>query len=180
MSSGWRASILIIVAVLVWTGEANGTTLTLPVAVAQLAREKSAAESAAVQVKRRFAKQPAVYQGAEILYSSAKVSFDGLIAGLKIHLIEDRAIPDSPDFRASLERAVAQSQTFVLFARSVQSDTPMRVTPQAISDIIADAVRSVMEAAVSIWMAYRQSTAERRASLIEQVERLSWTPFDRL
>src|SRR5215469_14639931 len=129
------------------------TEPTLSDAVAVPEKERSAAEQYAVFLASVGRKDVDTYVRGIQLYADAKADFDGLIAALRIDLIEGRNPAQSPKFAAALQAAAEKRVAFTNFV----SDKVVGKTEGAkpgLTDavkVVPDLVKAITDAGLAIW-----------------------------
>ena len=152
---------------------------TLSDAVAVLEKERSAAEQYAVFLGSVGRKDVDAYVRGIQLYADAKADFDGLIAALRIDLIEGRNPAQSPKFTAALQAAAEKRVAFTNFV----SDKVVGKTEGAkpglmdVVRVVPDLVKAITDAGLAIWEAFRKGSKEHRDAILSEIDHLRWRSF---
>lgn len=148
-------------------------------AVGVLAKEQSAAEQYAVILATVGRKNIDAYVRGIQLYADAKAEFDGLIAQLRLDLIEGHDPTKSPKFAAALEAAARSRVAFTNFV----TDEVVRKTEGAkpglidVVKVVPDLVTAITDAGLKIWNAYSTASRERREAILSEIDHLRWRSF---
>ena len=153
-------------------------TPTLSDAVAVLEKERSAAEHAVI-LATAGRKDIGLYVRGIQLYADAKAEFDGLIAALRIDLIEGRNPAQSQKFAAALQGAAEKRIAFTNFV----SDQVVGKTEGAkagladVVKVVPDLVKAITDAGLAIWDNFRKANKERRDAILNEIDHLRWRSF---
>ena len=151
-------------------------------AVDRLAQEKVLAEGCASILKSFADHAPMARVQGQRLYARAKADMDGLVALLIIILTTERSPAETPGVGQRLEAVAAQRRAL---CRHVDAAAGTAVRQQfgriRAADLLAqgsaDAVRSMIDAAVQIWQAYRGADQVDREAIISGIEAARWPPY---
>jgi hypothetical protein len=152
---------------------------TLSDAVAVLERERSAAEQYAVILATVGRKDVILYVRGIQLYADAKADFDGLIAELRVDLIEGRSPGQSSKFAAALQAAAEKRIVFTNFV-SDQIVGRIQGARPGLTDVVKvvpDLVKAITEAGVAIWDAFSKASKEHRDAILSEIDHLRWRSF---
>ena len=145
-------------------------------AVAELAGERTRAEACVSLLKRYAAGNAAALGEGEWAYAEAKADMDGVIAALVVALVEDDDEPLSFDgLRAQLEQAVALRETFC--AEALALAPPSEGTKSPMTDVLAKALGSLIDAAKEIYLYHQEEDVLVRKTIQTQVEGTRWRSF---
>jgi len=148
-------------------------------AVGVLARERSAAEQYAVILATVGRKDIDVYVRGIQLYADAKAEFDGLIAQLRVDLIEGRNPTRSSKFATALEAAAKSRIAFTNFVSDQVVGKIEGAKPGLIDvvKVVPDLVKAITDAGLAIWEAFAKADKERRDAVLSEVDHLRWRAF---
>jgi hypothetical protein len=148
-------------------------------AVAVLEKERSAAEQYAVILATVGRKDANLYVRGIQLYAEAKAEFDGLIAALRIDLIEGRNPTKSQSFATALQGAAEKRIAFTDFVSDevVGKVEGARLDLLSVVKVVPDLVKAVTDAGLAIWGAFSKARTERREAMLAEFERLRWRSF---
>ena len=148
-------------------------------AVAVLEKERSAAEQYAVILATVGRKDANLYVRGIQLYADAKAEFDGLIAALRIDLIEGRNPAKSQRFAAALQGAAEKRIAFTDFVSDevVGKVEGARLGLLDVVKVVPDLVKAVTDAGLAIWDTFSKARKERREAMLAEIEHLRWRSF---
>jgi hypothetical protein len=171
-----RRPLLILLALCAFGTALHAEEINWQEAVAQLARERTLAETCAGLLKKYGDKTT---QGRlSVFYDNAKAEYDGVIAGLVVALARKAQPETLPDLQARLERGFNERE---IFCRSVDPLVPkVHGQKSPIADILEGTVKPVIDALVSIWSRTRDDDALMRKTIQTQLEATSWPTFDKV
>jgi hypothetical protein len=151
-------------------------------AVGTLAREKSAAEQYAVVLSMAAKQDMPRYLRGISLYADAKSEFDGLVTQLVFDLKSGNDLAASPKFSTALATAAEKRVTFTDFVSDevVGRLEGTRAELLAISKLVPEIVKSLTNAGLAIWKAFRLARKERQTAILDELERLKWRSFAEL
>jgi hypothetical protein len=145
-------------------------------AVAQLAQERTRAETCVGWLKR-YGDAAAKERGA-LAYGDAKAEYDAVIAGLVVALARKAQPASLPDLQARLQRGFALREAF---CTSVQRLVPPNSGQKGpITDVVTGVAKPVIDAVVAIWSRVRDDDALMRKTIQTQLEATSWLAFDKV
>jgi hypothetical protein len=152
---------------------------TLSDAVGVLAKEQSAAEQYAVILATVGRKDVASYVRGIQLYADAKAEFDGLIAELKIDLIDGRDPAKSQKFAAAMQAAAKSRIAFTDFVSDdvVGKQTGAKPGLMDVVKVVPELVTALTDAGLKIWNAYTSASKERRDAILSEIDHLRWRAF---
>ena len=166
---------------LLWmlVGTPAADTSTLSDAVGVLESERSAAESYAEILATVGRKDVEVYVHGIQLYADAKAAFDGLIAQLRIDLIDGRDPAQSPRFAAALRGAAEKRIAFTNYVsdRVVGHIEGARPGLPDVVKAVPDLVKAITDAGLAIWGAFRDANKEHRDAILNEIDHLRWRAF---
>ena len=148
-------------------------------AVAVLERERSAAEQYAVILATVGRKDANLYVRGIQLYADAKAEFDGLIAALRIDLIEGRNPAKSPKFATALQGAAEKRIAFTDFVGDevVGKVEGAKLDLLSVVKVVPDLVKAITDAGLAIWDAFSKAGKQRRDAMLSEIEHLRWRSF---
>ena len=152
---------------------------TLSDAVAVLEKERSAAEQYAVFLASVGRKDVDTYLRGIQLYADAKADFDGLIAALRLDLIEGHNPAQSPKFAAALQVAAEKRVAFTNFVSDKVVGKAEGARPGLIDvvKVVPDLVKAITDAGLAIWEAFRKGSKERQDAILSEIDHLRWRSF---
>jgi hypothetical protein len=161
------------------TAASAATEATLSDAVAVLEKERSSAEQYAVFLASVGRKDVDAYVRGIQLYADAKADFDGLIAALRIDLIEGRNPAQSPKFSAALQAAAEKRIAFTSFVsdKVVGKTEGARPGLTDVVKVVPDLVKAVTDAGLAIWEVFRKGSKERQDAILSEIDHLRWRSF---
>ena len=150
-------------------------------AVRVLAHEKSAAEQYAVILSAVAKHDTAQYLRGFTLYADAKSEFDGLITELRLDLESGRDPADSAKFDEALKTAAERRVTFTSFVSdAVDKLQGARPGLPEVIEAVPELVKVIADAGLAIWKEFREAGQQRRDTILSELKRLEWQPFDEL
>ena len=152
---------------------------TLSDAVAVLEKERSAAEQYAVVLATVGRKDIDRYVRGIQLYADAKAEFDGLIAALRVDLIEGNNPAKSQRFATALQGAAKKRIAFTDFVSDEVVGKVEGARPGLLDvvKVVPDLVNAITDAGLAIWDAFRKANKERREAILAEIDRLRWRSF---
>jgi hypothetical protein len=144
-------------------------------AVAELASERTRAESCVALIKRNAAGNGELLAQGDWAYTEAKADMDGVIAGLVVALAEDAPPVSLEVLNRQLERAVTLRQEFC--ATALAMSPPTSGTKALGLDVLAKTLSSLIDAAKEIYLQHREEDVLARKTIQTQVESTRWRPF---
>jgi hypothetical protein len=148
-------------------------------AVAVLEKERSAAEQYAVILATVGRKDANLYVRGIQLYADAKAEFDGLIAALRIDLIEGRNPAQSQKFAAALQGAAEKRIAFTNFVSDQVVGKTEGAKPGLVDvvKVVPDLVKAITDAGLAIWDNFTKANKERRDAILNEIDHLRWRSF---
>jgi hypothetical protein len=148
-------------------------------AVAVLERERSVAEQYAVILATVGRKDVNQYVRGIQLYADAKAEFDGLIAALRLNLIEGNNPARSPKFSTALQAAAEKRIAFTNFVSDHVVGRIEGAKPGLLDavKVVPDLVKAITDAGLAIWDTFRKGSKERREEILAEIDRLRWRSF---
>jgi hypothetical protein len=152
---------------------------TLSEAVAVLEKERSAAEQYSVLLASVGRKDADAYVRGIQLYADAKADFDGLIAALRVDLIEGRNPVQSPKSTAALQAAAEKRVAFTNFVsdKVVGKTKGARPGLLEVVKVVPDLVKAITDAGLAMWEAFRKESKEHRDAILSEIDHLRWRSF---
>lgn len=151
---------------------------TLSDAIRFFAHEKSAAEQYGVILITLGKADVALYLRGIQLYADAKAEFDGLIAQLRFELQTGQEPARSAKFNEVLKAAAEKRVAFTSFVAEEISKMPgARPGLPSVIEAVPELVKAITSAGLSVWKAFREAAAERRAAILNELDHLQWQPF---
>ena len=151
-------------------------TDTLATVVGRLATQKSEAEQLAKRVKANHRPAEAIYGLLETYYGNAKAKHDGVVAALRVALIQDRDPAKDPNLQAVLRDALTLGRGFIEFAKAAAQPKPA-INPKSIGEVVAQAITATLKSVGDLWKLYRDGKKEQRYVILAEVDRLRWPDF---
>ena len=147
--------------------------------MAVLEKERSAAEQYAVVLATVGRKDIDRYVRGIQLYADAKAEFDGLIAALRIDLIEGNNPAKSQRFATALQGAAKKRIAFTDFVSDEVVGKVEGARPGLLDvvKVVPDLVKAITDAGLAIWDAFRKASKERRDAILAEIDRLRWRSF---
>ncbi|HKN31153.1 MAG TPA: hypothetical protein VJY34_26070 [Roseiarcus sp.] len=149
-----------------------------PEAVAQLAHERSLAQTCTASLKAHGDAEQ-ISRG-EFAYGEAKASFDAVIAGLITALDQGEAPKALPDLEADLEHGDAGLRKF---CETVSDLLPAEAGQRGIIDDIVKAVVAIdalKDGVAALYNNHRADSALTRATIKTQLEAARWPDFEQI
>ena len=148
-------------------------------AVGVLEKERSAAEQYAVILATVGRKNVDAYLRGIKLYADAKSDFDGLIAQLRLDLIEGHDPTKSPKFAAALQEAAKSRIAFTDFVTDEVVGKITGAKPGLIDvvKLVPEVVTAITDAGLKIWNAYGAAGKERREAILNEIDHVRWKSF---
>jgi len=153
-------------------------------AVGILARERQLAETGVGLLKAFGAPEASRIAQSQQLYGQAKAASDSLIEQLLIAIREGDAPDRSASLRTAISEAVARRESFTAH---VQQHLPAPATKgtkalgwlDALNPVkvAAETIRSLTDAAVTIWKAWREGRDAQRQAIASRIEAQRWRVF---
>ena len=155
-------------------GPAPAQAMSWQDAVAQLAQERTQAETCAAALKKH-GDAAAVDRGAPA-YGQAKAEYDGIIAGLDVVLAQKAEPVSLTDLQGRLRRGFEQREAF---CRAALSLVPPRAAGEkgVLDEIAKGAIGPVLQAVQAIYLRAKDDSALTRATIRTQLEATSWPAF---
>jgi hypothetical protein len=147
------------------------------------AREKSAAEQAAVMLKENATTDASKLSRGILLYADAKTAFDGLIEQLEYDLQGPNSPQASATFDSRLQAAVEKRVAFVSYVTEDVLPPAQPGSKGPLGDIIkgaGDLIKALTEAGVTIWREVRNVSKDKRDDVRVQLERQKWRQFGQI
>lgn len=173
------AALLLLANVLMWPGLAlsQPAEITWPDAVAQLAGERSKAETCVALMKKYGSDAQVAH--AQLTYTDAKTDADAVIAGLITVLSSGQAPASLPNLQAKLTSSVTRLGEFC--------GTPANLLPNTagqknvLTDIAKDAIgpllKMLSDGVSALYNNHRADDALTRATIETQLEAARWPGF---
>jgi hypothetical protein len=167
----------------------------LPEMLGRVAEARSKAEDAvsAVKIDHSEGLVPATsFSQMRSQYGDAKAAFDGWIATLEAAMREGTSLEQSPQYEASLQRALNETQSFVdsagfvhilADAQRVQAPQGARGAPppEAIAGGVAKVLLPALaDVGVTLWREYRDASKEKRDEIIQSLDAARFRSFDEI
>jgi hypothetical protein len=148
-------------------------------AVSILEKERSAAEQYAVILATVGRKNVDTYVRGIPLYADAKAQFDGLIAQLRLDLIDGHDPTKSTNFASTLEAAAKSRIAFTNFVSDEVVGKIEGAKPGLIDvgKVVPELVTALTDAGLKIWNSYSGASKERRDAILGEIDRLRWKSF---
>jgi hypothetical protein len=148
-------------------------------AIAVLEKERSAAEQYAVILATVGRKDANLYVRGIQLYADAKAEFDGLIAALRIDLIEGRNPAKSQRFATALQGAAEKRIAFTDFVGDevVGKAEGAKLDLLSVVKVVPDLVKAITDAGLAVWDAFGKVGKQRRDAMLAEFDRLRWRSF---
>jgi hypothetical protein len=139
-----------------------------------LKREKSRVEQHALLLRTVEKTDPAVYEHGIELYMDGKADFDELIEELKVGLIAGQDPARSAKFAATLQEAAEKEIAFTAFVKREVADKlkGARAGLPDVANAVAGLLKTITDATLSIWKAYRDNATERRDAILNELRRM--------
>lgn len=145
-------------------------------AVAELAAERTRAETCVSLLKRHAAEDPDAISRGQWAYADAKADMDGVIGALVVALARDEEPVSFDELEPQLERAVSLREEFCTDALALVPETD-EGTKFAITDILGKAIGSMVTAAKDIYIYHQEEDVLVRQTIQTQVEATQWRDF---
>lgn len=146
-------------------------------AVAELAGERTRAETCVSLVKRYAADDNDVMARARLDYDSAKADMDAAIGALSVALAQGEA-PDSFEaLEPLISRGVEQRKAFCESALDLMPEQ-QDGTKNFLVDLLGKAVAAIVTAAKDIYIYHQEEDVLERQTIQTQVEATRWRPFE--
>lgn len=153
----------------------TASSITWQDAVAELAAERTRAETCVRLLKRHAADDQAALSRGELDYAEAKADMDGVISGLVVVLALEEEPEALKDLGARLTRGVLARQAFCEKAVSFVPDDPG--TRAGLADVLGAAIGSLIDAVKEIYLYHQDEDALRRVTIQTQLEATKWSGF---
>jgi hypothetical protein len=161
--------------VLISAATAGEVPMAWPEAVAELAGERTRAESCVRVLKRQAGDDPAALSRGELAYGEAKASMDEVIAALVVAVATGEEPTAVADLDARLEQALAGRQAFCAEVEAMVPEDSG--TKGFLADLVTGAVGPVIEAVTAIYLHYRDEDMLTRKTIETQLEGTKWPAF---
>ncbi|MEM9784566.1 MAG: hypothetical protein AAF899_19100 [Pseudomonadota bacterium] len=145
-------------------------------AVAELAAERTRAETCVSVLKRHAADDAAALSRGELAYSEAKADIDAVIGSLVVVLAEDEDPATFETIERDLRRGVAARKAFCETAIELVPETN-GTTRGILTDLLGEAIGALIEAAKDIYLDYREEDRLKRKTIQTQLEATRWRGF---
>jgi hypothetical protein len=144
-----------------------------------LERERSAAEQYAVILATVGRRDVGNYVRGIQLYADAKAEFDGLIAQLRLGLINGSDPVHAPKFAATLQAAAEKRIAFTNFVSVEVVDKIQGARPGLIdvAKAVPELVKALTDAGLGIWGAFRDANKQHREAILSEIDHLRWRAF---
>jgi hypothetical protein len=146
-----------------------------PEAVAELAEERTRAETCGRVFKRHAGDNVAALSQGERAYAEAKAEMDAVIAGLIVVLAQGGTPPDLPDLEARLARGFQAREAFCRQAMALVPDDPG--TRNVLVQVLGVALTPLLEAVRALYTGQAEQDRLRRQTIQTQLEGTQWSPF---
>jgi hypothetical protein len=154
---------------------AQDTPMAWPEAVAELAGERTRAETCVRVLKRQAAEDPAALSRGELGYGEAKANMDEVIAALIVAVAKGEEPLSVNDLDARLNKAVEGREAF---CAEVEAMVPGDSGKKGIlDDLVSGAIGPVIEAATAIYLHYRDEDMLTRKTIETQLKGTEWPTF---
>ncbi|GAB4392408.1 MAG: hypothetical protein Tsb0032_07940 [Kiloniellaceae bacterium] len=144
-------------------------------AVAELAGERTRAESCARLLKISADNDEAALHRGEIAYSDAKAEVDAVIAGLVVVLAQRGLPPKLSDLEARLSNGVKKREAFCTDV--VENSSGDRGSKNIIVDVLGAAFEPLLDAVVEIYKFESEKSMLTRKTIQTQLEATKWSSF---
>jgi hypothetical protein len=151
-------------------------------AMDRLMHERSLAEGCVALLKAFADRDPMQRVQGQRIYARASADADGLIALLTADLAGDRSPAAIPELAYRLGSVTRQRQALCRYVDAAVGhavrEGPERPDAVALlAEGAATATRSLVDAAVELWSAYRRAGAADRARIISAIEGTRWRDY---
>lgn len=166
---------LALLAVLVLPGSGAARDITWQDAVAQLAAERTRAETCVTLLKRHAGEDTATLSRGELAFSEAKAEVDAVIAGLVVVLAQSGTPPDLAALEARLTRGVEARRAFCTRVESMLPEN--KGTKNVLVSIVGAALEPLIEAVVELYKFETEQDQLLRRTIQTQLEATRWSDF---
>jgi hypothetical protein len=154
---------------------AGDTPMAWPEAVAELAGERTRAETCVRVFKRHVAADTAALSRGELDYGDAKANMDEVIAALLVAVTKGDEPVSVHNLDARLKEAVAGREKFCAKVRAMVPDESG--TKGIFGDLVTGAIEPVIEAAKAIYLHHRDEDMLTRKTIETQLKGTEWPAF---
>lgn len=153
----------------------TASSITWQDAVAELAAERTRAETCVRLLRRHAADNQAALSHGELAYAEAKADVDGVIAGLVVVLALEEEAEALKDLGARLTRGVLAREAFCEYALTFVP--PDQGTKGVLADVLGAVIGPLIGAIKEIYLYHQDEDALRRATIQTQLEATKWSGF---
>jgi hypothetical protein len=154
---------------------AGDTPMAWPEAVAELAGERTRAETCVRVFKRLVVEDPAALSRGELDYGGAKANMDEVIAALLVAVTKGEEPVSVNNLDARLNEAIAGREKFCAEVKAMVSDESG--TKGIFGDLVSGAVEPLIEAAKAIYLHHRDQDILTRKTIETQLKGTEWPAF---
>jgi hypothetical protein len=170
-----QVSGVVLVAFLVVPAVVRAQGMHWPEAVAELAAERTRAETCGRLLKGHAGKNTAAFSHGELAYAEARANVDAVIAGFTVALAQRGTPPDLPDVEARLTRGVQAREAFCMQVIALVPPDPGTRNP--LGDLVGAFVKPSVDAVVTVYKLKTEQDRLLRQTIQTQLEATTWTPF---
>ena len=172
----WRVCALVMLALLTVPGVLQAQTMSWQDAVAELAGERTRAETCVRLLKRHGGGDEAALSRGETAYAQAKAEMDAVIAGLVVALAQDDPPESLSDLKARLTRGVEAREAFCTGVMALVPDSS-EGTRNVIVELFGAVLGPLIEGLVELWKYEGDKDELRRITIQTQLEATRWSGF---